>query len=305
MCTIAECQPWRGDGNRPNPAAVGFCDVGEVQHQTSGNPQPALPPRSGERQMQVGREVVGEFQQDERGLVREDADPLRPEPGGNEVFVLTRGEVDQPVDASPHADHAPCAHVLEEELRGVASRGGLPGREVALLRGRGLEEQVPIGLCGGVQHARFVTQGYVLCNGKESRSAILATARTQRGPAARSALSLIRADADAVADALRSPLGVGAEDERAANDARGDVVELDEAGRGARSDPSLDDGASRIEEVEGDALRVGLKKGDERRSPSRRRSPCDRRGKILMSVRKNCEPATRRRQALRTTEEAA
>ena len=121
-------------------------DIGKLQHETSRNPQPALPPRRGERQMQAGREVVGELQQDERGLVREDADPLRPEPGGNEVFVLACGEVDEPVDASLHPEHAPCAHVLEEELRGVASRGSLPGREVALLRGRGLEEQVPIGL---------------------------------------------------------------------------------------------------------------------------------------------------------------
>ena len=46
-----------------------------------------------------------------------------------------------------------------------------------------------------------------------------------------STLPLIRAGADAVGDALRSTLGVGAEDERAAHNCGGDVVEFDEAGR--------------------------------------------------------------------------
>ena len=127
-----------------------------------------------------------------------------------------------------------------------------------------------------------------------------------RGPdAARSALPLNRADADAVGDALGTTLGVGAEDERAAHNCGGDVVEFDEAGRGARSGTSQNDFTTRIEEVEGDALRIGLKEGDERRSPSRRRRLCDRRGKILKSVRETCEPATQRRRTLRIPEEAA
>jgi len=120
-----------------------------------------------------------------------------------------------------------------------------------------------------------------------------------------STLPLNRADADAVGDALRATLGVGAEDERAAHNCGGDVVEFDEAGRGARSGTSQNDFTTRIEEVEGDALRIGLKERDERRSPSRRRRPCDRRGKNLKSVRETCEPATQRRRTLRIPEEAA
>jgi len=69
---------------------------------------------------------------------------------------------------------------------------------------------------------------------------------------------LIRADADAVGDTLSATLGVGSQNVGAANDAGWDVVELNEAERGARSDARLDDAASRVEEVEGDALRTSL-----------------------------------------------
>jgi hypothetical protein len=52
----------------------------------------------------------------ERGLVRHDSSLVGPEPGGHQLLVLPRGEVDEPVDASLRASDAAGAYMLEQQL---------------------------------------------------------------------------------------------------------------------------------------------------------------------------------------------
>lgn len=88
--------------------------------------------------MDVYREHVREPVEGERGLVRDDSGPLGPEPRGDQLLVLSRGEVDEPVDSSPRSRDATGAEVLEQQLGRVACVGRLAGREVAFLGSRRL-----------------------------------------------------------------------------------------------------------------------------------------------------------------------
>jgi hypothetical protein len=80
------------------------------------------------------------------------------------IFVLTCGEVDEPVDASALPHDPPGADVLEQQLCRVAGIGCLPGCEVALLCARCLVQEVPVRLLRCCEHAQIVTIGYVSCN---------------------------------------------------------------------------------------------------------------------------------------------
>jgi hypothetical protein len=102
------------------------------------------------------REVV----QHESGLVGEDAGLLRPEPDGDEVLLLARGEVLETVDASPDAENLCAAQVFDEQLRGVTSIFRLLGGEVALLPKSDAIEAVPVRPDGtGHAHAQTSTAG--------------------------------------------------------------------------------------------------------------------------------------------------
>ena len=54
--------------------------------------------------------------QGERGLVRDNARPLGPEPGGDQLLMLARGELDEPVDPPPRSGDPAGADVLQEQL---------------------------------------------------------------------------------------------------------------------------------------------------------------------------------------------
>jgi hypothetical protein len=71
------------------------------------NAKAPLGPVLGERHVRLARQDVGELVEHERGLVREDAGLLRPEPERRQVLVLSGGEVDDAVDSTAHADDAP------------------------------------------------------------------------------------------------------------------------------------------------------------------------------------------------------
>ena len=84
-----------------------------------------------QRQMDVRRQRIRKLVKRQRRPVQDVARALGPEPPGDEVFVLTRGEVDEPIESAMQTDGASAAHVVDEELRGVAGLGGLLGREEA------------------------------------------------------------------------------------------------------------------------------------------------------------------------------
>ena len=112
--------------------------------------------------MHVRRERIREPVEGQRGLVRDDAGPLGPQPCGDQLLVLARREVDEPVYSSTRSRHATRADVLQQQLRRVASLGCLPGGETALLGARCLEQEVPVRLGGWTVHAQIVTGGLVV-----------------------------------------------------------------------------------------------------------------------------------------------
>ena len=71
--------------------------------------------------------------------MRNDARLLRPEPRGDQIFVLASWEVNQAVDAAPRAGHSASVGVLPEKVGGIARLLGLLRGEVAGLADRDLE----------------------------------------------------------------------------------------------------------------------------------------------------------------------
>jgi hypothetical protein len=114
--------------------------------------------------MELRGQGVRELVKGERRLMREDPDPLRPEPSAHEALVIAGREVDQAVDATLHAESSPAREVVQQELRRVASLRGLLRREEAFLGGGGLVEAIPVGAVWvGGAHARNVSVTLVSC----------------------------------------------------------------------------------------------------------------------------------------------
>ena len=103
--------------------------------------------------------------QRERGLMREDASLLGPEPYDGQLFVLPWREVHQTIDAAADSANAPCPHVMRQQLRRVASHGSLVGREITILGRCDFEEAVPTWLrCFHLGQAQTLSIALVLCN---------------------------------------------------------------------------------------------------------------------------------------------
>ena len=81
----------------------------------------------------------------ERGLVTDHADLLRPQPGDDQILVLGGRESDDAVDPAHGPFEISRLDVLGEKLVRKAQRQGLPGGEVACLRGGELVERGPAG----------------------------------------------------------------------------------------------------------------------------------------------------------------
>ena len=116
-----------------------------VEGDPEGSAQAPSSPRARERQVEVRGQHVGELEQGERGLVREHASSLGPEPDLDELLVLVRGEVDESVDPAPGTDKSPAPQVMPEELGRVADLRGLLGGEQPSLGGGELVEAIPVG----------------------------------------------------------------------------------------------------------------------------------------------------------------
>ncbi len=134
-----------------------------VEHDIGRHPEAAAPPVARKGQMHVHRERVREPVEGERGLVRDHASSLGPEPSGDQLLVLARGEVDEPVGTSAHAEGLARVDVVDHELRRVARLGRLLGREQPLLGRRRVEEAVPVRVGRNLIHAHNVNQLLFVC----------------------------------------------------------------------------------------------------------------------------------------------
>lgn len=137
-----------GDGDRAKPGPFVLSDVRVVQNDSRRNAEAPLSPGRRKREVELGRENVGEIVKSECRLMGEDPGAFRPEPNGGQVLVSAGWKMYKPVDSSPDADHPADVKVVHQKLRGVAGLGRLPGREEAILGHRDLEEMVPAGVVG-------------------------------------------------------------------------------------------------------------------------------------------------------------
>ena len=116
-----------------------------VEHDTLGHAQPPPPLTAREREVNLCRQDIGELVERERRVVREDADPIGPQPDRDEILVLSGGEVDEAIDAPADTTGTTAVEVVKEKLRRVAGVRGLSCREESLLARGELEKAVPVG----------------------------------------------------------------------------------------------------------------------------------------------------------------
>jgi hypothetical protein len=163
-CAVGQ-RPWHGrDGDHSDPRPLRPADVRIVERDAIRDSKAAISPGYRYREMGSRGEHVGEVVQHESGFMREDAGLLGPEPDGNEILLLARGEVLEAIDASPDAEDLPAAQVLDEQLRGVPRLFRLLCREVALLAKSDAVEAVPVRPAGvGAAHTPTLTAGLYLC----------------------------------------------------------------------------------------------------------------------------------------------
>ena len=136
-----------------------------MQHDTFRNLKSAPAPLCREGQVSPRRQHIGEFVEHQRSLVREDPCPVGPQPEGDQVPLLTRREMLEPVHTPPDAGDLAAVEVLYQQLRRVSRVESLLRREVALLRKRSLVEAVPVrSRLFAPSHAVILTFGLVLCN---------------------------------------------------------------------------------------------------------------------------------------------
>ncbi len=156
--------------NRTEPRSLCGTHVTVMEHDTGGDPKPPPPPGHGEGQVHVRRQDIGKAHQEEPSLMREHPSLPGPKPGRDQLLVLARREVDEPVDAAMGTDDAAGVGVFPKQMGRVARLGGLRRCEIAGLSGGDLEQLVPTGPRSRERlHAQNVTGGSFLCNRAEGR----------------------------------------------------------------------------------------------------------------------------------------
>jgi hypothetical protein len=157
MGAVSEGAARIGDRNRTRPRTISGWNVGVVEDGVGWHPEPATPPRERQGEVKVRREDIRESVERERGLVRDHARLLGPEPCRHQLFVVGRREVDEAIDAATDPRHAAAMDVVEQKLRRVAGFGSLSGREQTGLCGCRFVESVPVRIGRGparnVSHA--------------------------------------------------------------------------------------------------------------------------------------------------------
>lgn len=85
-----------------------------VQNHVGRHAKAPATPDPGQGEMDLSWQHIRQLVEREGGLVGHDAGPLRPEPGGDQLLVLARGEMDEPVDAPTHTKGLAAVHVVDE-----------------------------------------------------------------------------------------------------------------------------------------------------------------------------------------------
>ena len=115
-----------------------------MQNDVGGHAETSPPPCTRQREMDLTRQHIRQPVQRERRLVRHDPGALRPQPRRDQFFVITRREVNEPIDAATHTNRTSGVDVVHKQLRRVTRVGRLLGREQPRLRRSGLKKTVPI-----------------------------------------------------------------------------------------------------------------------------------------------------------------
>ena len=87
-----------------------------VQHDVGGHSKAPSTPSLGQREMDLGRQHIREVVEREGCLVRNDSGLLRPEPSGDQVLVLARREMNEPIDAPTDPQGLSAVQVVDEKL---------------------------------------------------------------------------------------------------------------------------------------------------------------------------------------------
>lgn len=130
---VVQRTPRVGRWHGTDPGTIIRRDVLMMEHDAGRDSEPTTPPGSRQCKVDVRWKYVRKPMERQRGLVRDHTGSFRPEPCDDQILVLTRREVDEPVDSSTPPHDPACADVLEEELRRVTGLGCLPGREITFL----------------------------------------------------------------------------------------------------------------------------------------------------------------------------
>jgi hypothetical protein len=155
--TIEKGAADRRQRNRTIPRSFGITDVGIVERDTGGNTDANPATRGRKRQVATVRSSGAESMDSERRLMREDAFSSRPKPNDDEPLVLALADLHEAIDAPADRHDAACAHMLDEELGGVASARRLVRAEMPLLRQGDIDQLRPASRC--FRHAGTIAAG--------------------------------------------------------------------------------------------------------------------------------------------------
>lgn len=123
-----------GHGDRAEPGAIRGRYVRVMKHDVAWHAEAAASPSHREREVHMRGEHVREFEEGERGLVRDNPDSCGPEIRGDEFLVFRGREVNEPVDAVMNPGHPSRVEVVDKQLGGVPCVGRLLSREETFLR---------------------------------------------------------------------------------------------------------------------------------------------------------------------------
>ena len=87
-----------------------------------------------------------------------------PKPEHDKIFMFAGREVNEAIDAPPHAEDSPIREVLVKQRQRVACPGSLRGREITAIGLRDGEERIPVwsayvGRGWGGHRAQILTSG--------------------------------------------------------------------------------------------------------------------------------------------------
>ena len=100
--TVVQGAPRICGRRRAKPREIVWWDVCVVNDDPGRDPESTASPSLRQGQMHFRRERIRKVMKGQRSVVRNHAGLIRPQPCGDQILVLARGEVDEPVNTSAH-----------------------------------------------------------------------------------------------------------------------------------------------------------------------------------------------------------